>query len=68
MNRACVHERIRRMRFEDVLGRSERSELSQAEAGELLGGERADVPSLAGPPPRGRDGGPVGRVILLGVE
>ena len=37
MNRACVHERIRRMRFEDVLGRSERSELSQAEAGELLG-------------------------------
>ena len=37
MNRACVHEGIRRMRFEDVLGRSERSELSQAEAGELLG-------------------------------
>ena len=37
MNRACVHEGIRRMRFEDVLGRSERSELSRAEAGELLG-------------------------------
>ena len=37
MNRAGVHEGIRRMRFEDVLGRSERSELSQAEAGELLG-------------------------------
>ena len=34
MNRAGVHEGIRRMRFEDVLGRSERSELSRAEAGE----------------------------------
>ncbi len=32
---------IRRMRFADVLGRSERSELSQLEAAELLGiGER----------------------------
>ena len=37
MNRARVHEGIRRMRFEDVLGRSERSELSQIEAAELLG-------------------------------
>ena len=31
------HEGIRRMRFEDVLGRSERSELSQIEPSELLG-------------------------------
>lgn len=37
MNRAGIHEGIRRMRFEDVLGRSERSELSQMEAAELLG-------------------------------
>src|ERR1700712_1758949 len=37
MDRARIHEGIRRMRFEDVLGRSERSELSQLEAAELLG-------------------------------
>ena len=37
MDRARIHEGIRRMRFEDVLGRSERSELSQQEAAELLG-------------------------------
>jgi transposase len=37
MDRARIHEGIRRMRFEDVLGRSERSELSQMEAAELLG-------------------------------
>ena len=37
MNWARIHEGIRRMRFEDVLGRSERSELSQQEAAELLG-------------------------------
>ena len=37
MDRACIHEGIRRMRFEDVLGRTERSELSQMEAAELLG-------------------------------
>src|SRR5579875_1690534 len=37
MERARIHEGIRRMRFEDVLGRSERSELSQVEAAELLG-------------------------------
>ena len=35
MDRACIHEGIRWMRFEDVLGRSERSELSQIEAPEL---------------------------------
>src|ERR1700733_14443015 len=37
MDLARIHEGIRRMRFEDVLGRSERSELSQMEAAELLG-------------------------------
>ena len=37
MNRARLHEGIRQMRFTDVLGRSERSELSQVEAAELLG-------------------------------
>jgi transposase len=37
MDRARIHEEIRRMRFEDVLGRSERSELSQIEAADLLG-------------------------------
>src|SRR6266571_4610392 len=37
MDRARLHEGIRRMRFEDALGRSERSELSQMEAAELLG-------------------------------
>ena len=37
MDRARIHEGIRRMRFSDVLGRTERSELSQMEAAELLG-------------------------------
>ncbi len=37
MERARIHEGIRRMRFESVLGRTERSELSQMEAAELLG-------------------------------
>jgi transposase len=37
MDRARIHEGIRRMRFEDVLGRAERSDLSQMEAAELLG-------------------------------
>ncbi len=37
MDRARIHEGIRRMRFTDVVGRSERSELSQMEAPELLG-------------------------------
>jgi transposase len=37
MDRARIHEGIRRMRFDDVLGRLERSELSQMEAAELLG-------------------------------
>lgn len=37
MDRARIHEGIRRMRFESVLERWDRSELSQAEAAELLG-------------------------------
>ncbi len=37
MDRARIHEGIRRMRFTDIFGRSERSELSQLEAAELLG-------------------------------
>lgn len=37
MERARIHEGVRRMRFEAVLGRTERSELSQMEAAELLG-------------------------------
>ncbi len=37
MERARIHEGVRRMRFTDVLGRTERSELSQMEAAELLG-------------------------------
>jgi transposase len=37
MDRARIHEGIRRMRFTDVLCRWERSELSQMEAAELLG-------------------------------
>jgi len=37
MERARVHEGVVRMRFEDVLGRTERSELSQMETAELFG-------------------------------
>ncbi len=37
MDRARIHEGIRQMRVSNVLGRSERSELSQMEASELLG-------------------------------
>lgn len=37
MDRARIHEGIRRMRFSDVLDRTERSELIQIEAAELLG-------------------------------
>jgi transposase len=41
MDRARVHEGIRRMRFEAMLDRHEKGELSQAEAAEMLGiGER----------------------------
>ena len=38
MDRARIHEGIRRMRFTDILGRSERAELSQMEAAELRRG------------------------------
>ena len=37
MDQTRIHEGVRRMRFADVLGRTERSELSQMEAAELLG-------------------------------
>ena len=37
MDRARIHEGIRRMRFSELLGRTERSGLSQMEAAELLG-------------------------------
>ena len=37
MERARIHEGIRRMRFEDLLDRQERGELSQLEAAEVLG-------------------------------
>lgn len=37
MDRTHIHEAIRRMRFENVLRRTERSELSQMKAAELLG-------------------------------
>jgi hypothetical protein len=64
MDRARIHEGIRRMRFTDVVGRSERSELSRMEAAELVGisgrtfrrwrdrhGDRADVGSVSRPLP-----------------
>jgi len=42
MDRTVVHEGVRRMRFEGILERQERGELSQVEAAELLGmGERS---------------------------
>src|SRR5579871_1274798 len=37
MDRTGVHDGIRRMRFEDLLDRQERGELSQADAAEVLG-------------------------------
>jgi transposase len=37
MNRAAVHEGVRRMRFSSLLDRQERSELTQVEAAALLG-------------------------------
>src|SRR3546814_13373130 len=37
MDRARVHEGVRQMRFEGLLERHERGELSQAEAAEMLG-------------------------------
>jgi hypothetical protein len=46
MDRARIHEGLRRMRFSDVLDGTERSELSQMEAAVALH-ERTDVPPLA---------------------
>jgi len=40
------------MRFEGLLERHERGELSQEEAAEMLGGLGADVPALARPAAR----------------
>lgn len=57
MDRARLHEGIRRMRFADVLGRSERSELSQMEAAELLGISERTFRRWRD---RQRDAGPVG--------
>ena len=37
MERARIHEGIRRMRLEDLLARQERGEVSQVEAAEMLG-------------------------------
>ena len=37
MGRALVHEGVRRMRFESLLGRRERGEITQTEAAEMLG-------------------------------
>ena len=37
MGTASVHEGVRRMRFENLLGRQERGEITQAEAAEMLG-------------------------------
>jgi hypothetical protein len=36
MDRACIHAGLSRMRFSAVLDRTERSELSQMEASELV--------------------------------
>jgi hypothetical protein len=57
MDRARIHEGIRRMRFTDVLGRAERSELSQMEAAELLGISDRTFRRWRD---RHRDGGPAG--------
>jgi transposase len=37
MNKTAVHEGVRRMRFESLLGRQERGEITQDEAAEMLG-------------------------------
>ena len=37
MGTASVHEGVRRMRFESLLGRQERGEITQIEAAEMLG-------------------------------
>jgi transposase len=37
MNKTAIHEGVRRMRFESLLGRQERGEITQDEAAEMLG-------------------------------
>jgi hypothetical protein len=51
MGRAEVLQGVRQMRFERLLERHERGELSQAGAAEMLG-FGADVPALARPAAR----------------
>ena len=47
MGRAEVLQGVRQMRFEGLLERHERGELSQGVAAEMLGGVEANVPALA---------------------
>ena len=60
MDWARIHEGIRRMRFADVLERTERSELSQMEAAELLGMSERTFRRWPGSSSRGWSDGFVG--------
>lgn len=57
MERARIHEGVRRMRFEDLLARQERGELSQIEAAAMLGVSERTFRRWQG---RLRDEGPSG--------
>lgn len=57
MERARIHEGVRRMRFEELLARQERGELSQIEAAEMLGVSERTFRRWQG---RLRDEGPSG--------
>jgi len=46
MRRTAALQGVRMLKFMDVFGRWEASELSQLEAAELLGDGRADIPPL----------------------
>jgi hypothetical protein len=48
MGTASIHEGVRRMRFSDLLERTEAKELTQEAAAELLGINGADVSTLGG--------------------
>ena len=48
MGRAGVLQGVRQMRFENLLDRHERGELSQIEAAEMLGITERTLPALAG--------------------
>ena len=52
MGRAGVLQGVRQMRFEGLLERHERGELSQGRSGGDAGGVGADVPALARPAAR----------------